>query len=297
MIHTPTKQHLLQDQSWVESGRLHASTSSFLETSSLPDKKGVLLCLHGWSASPWQYRPLAQVLKAQGWDVLALRLPGHGFRFEGKEDSRFLLRTFEHGLYASEALRMAEMAHGYATSQGVPLAVMGFSGGGAMAVSMLAQRPSYFSKAILVAPFFGPYEKKHQKLFEVLLWAHRFLHMGWFFDRIPHAWEEDPREVNTGWKRMGHRCFRIGNLLSLYAFAKSLREVVLNMPVHMVLSDGDETIDRAKAWAFYQQQKHASLTHFEAAQKVPHAMLTPYENPMQQAREKLFDDVAHFLTT
>jgi carboxylesterase len=40
--------------------------------------RGAVLCLHGFTGSPYEYRPLAQHLSAAGYRVRAPRLAGHG---------------------------------------------------------------------------------------------------------------------------------------------------------------------------------------------------------------------------
>jgi esterase/lipase len=42
------------------------------------DPRGVALLVHGLSDSPYSMRALAEVFQSQGYDVLVLRLPGHG---------------------------------------------------------------------------------------------------------------------------------------------------------------------------------------------------------------------------
>jgi carboxylesterase len=43
-----------------------------------PDAVAAVLLVHGFSATPWEMRPLAEVLARQGFACLAVRLPGHG---------------------------------------------------------------------------------------------------------------------------------------------------------------------------------------------------------------------------
>jgi carboxylesterase len=44
--------------------------------------RSAVLLLHGFTGSPWEVRPLAEMLAARGHHVLAPRLPGHGQRPE-----------------------------------------------------------------------------------------------------------------------------------------------------------------------------------------------------------------------
>ncbi len=53
-----------------------------------PGKPGVLL-VHGFTASPWEMRPLGEILRQAGYPVTAVRLPGHGTTPEDLCDRRF----------------------------------------------------------------------------------------------------------------------------------------------------------------------------------------------------------------
>src|SRR5512145_2081224 len=40
--------------------------------------RAAVLLVHGFSATPWEMRPLAEALTQRGFACLAVRLPGHG---------------------------------------------------------------------------------------------------------------------------------------------------------------------------------------------------------------------------
>lgn len=53
-----------------------------------PDKPGVLL-VHGFTASPWEMRPLGEILCRAGHPVACVRLPGHGTTPEDLRQRRY----------------------------------------------------------------------------------------------------------------------------------------------------------------------------------------------------------------
>jgi alpha-beta hydrolase superfamily lysophospholipase len=87
-------------------------------------KAGVLL-LHGLSDSPYSMRSLGQRLHAAGAQVLGLRVPGHGTAPSGLADV--------HWQDMSAAVRLA-MHHLQDEVGDLPLYIVGYSNGGALAV-------------------------------------------------------------------------------------------------------------------------------------------------------------------
>jgi carboxylesterase len=102
------------------------------------------LCLHGYSGTPFEVRPIAEGLAAQGYTVLAPVLAGHGGSLQD-------LRRTRHPDWlasAEEALRAVSAEVG-----GGPVAVAGFSLGGLLAVSLAHRHPSLVTvMAVMSAP-------------------------------------------------------------------------------------------------------------------------------------------------
>ncbi len=103
------------------------------------------LLLHGLTASPTQWIDVANALYARGWNVVAARLPGHGYgdrltdALAGVSSDDFVTRSDE----ALDAV--AEL--------GERMSVVGFSVGGMLALR-LAQRNALDS-VVAIAPFLG----------------------------------------------------------------------------------------------------------------------------------------------
>jgi carboxylesterase len=102
------------------------------------------LCLHGYSGTPFEVRPIAEGLAAQGYTVLAPVLAGHCGSLED-------LRRTRHADWlatAEQALQRLSTEVG-----GGPVAVAGFSLGGLLAVSLAHSFPRLVSAiAVMSAP-------------------------------------------------------------------------------------------------------------------------------------------------
>ena len=93
-----------------------------------PDGKpiGVVLLLHGLTDSPYSLRHIAKFYRDRGFVAIGVRLPGHGTVPAGLTDVRWEDWMAATRLAVREARRRAGA---------VPLEIVGFSNGGALAVS------------------------------------------------------------------------------------------------------------------------------------------------------------------
>jgi esterase/lipase len=92
---------------------------------SVVNPRGGVLLLHGMSDSPYSMRALGKVFNDAGYQVLGLRLPGHGTAPSGL---RFIRRAD-----MSAAVRLG-VAHLHAATSGKPLHIVGYSNGAALAL-------------------------------------------------------------------------------------------------------------------------------------------------------------------
>lgn len=99
---------------------------------SVPAPRAAVLMVHGLSDSPYSLRPLARRLHTRGCHVMGLRLPGHGA-------APAALKTIEWEDWAG-ALRMAVADLRRRAGPGVPLYIVGYSTGAALAVEYALAR-------------------------------------------------------------------------------------------------------------------------------------------------------------
>ncbi|MCZ7566189.1 MAG: alpha/beta fold hydrolase [Burkholderiales bacterium] len=97
-----------------------------------PNPRGAVLLLHGLSDSPYSMRPLAERLHAEGYRTLALRLPGHGTAPSGLVHAQWQD-------WAAAARLGARHLRGRIGAD-LPLYVVGYSTGGALAVEYALAR-------------------------------------------------------------------------------------------------------------------------------------------------------------
>jgi alpha-beta hydrolase superfamily lysophospholipase len=91
-----------------------------------PSPRGVAVLLHGLSDSPYSLRGVGEVLTAAGWEVIALRLPGHGTVPAGLLDATWLDWRDAVELAVREADRRA--------GGRLPLLLAGYSNGAALSL-------------------------------------------------------------------------------------------------------------------------------------------------------------------
>jgi pimeloyl-ACP methyl ester carboxylesterase len=97
---------------------------SFILSAESP--KAVILLLHGMSDSPYSLRHLGERLHAAGANVLGLRMPGHGTAPSG------LVELSWEDMAAAIRLAMRHLAQ---QNDGLPIYVIGYSTGAALAVN------------------------------------------------------------------------------------------------------------------------------------------------------------------
>jgi carboxylesterase len=101
-----------------------------------------VLCLHGFTGTPFEVRPLAESLAGQGFTVSAPLLAGHGDTVEALERTHW-----------PDWLHSAEIAFDElrALSPG-PIAILGFSMGGLLALRLARLRPHDVAALAILAP-------------------------------------------------------------------------------------------------------------------------------------------------
>src|ERR1700730_8792759 len=107
-----------------------------------------IVCMHGITSSPVQFRDLGALFYSRGYNVVIPRLPRHGYRDRLTNDqARLTVAEFQ--TYASEAVEIGRGLGGHLT-------VAGLSVGGLIA-AWCAQTQSDVDLAVAIAPSFAPY--------------------------------------------------------------------------------------------------------------------------------------------
>lgn len=297
---TPLLQACLeQDKRLVESGLLHPDcAATFYPAHRQRPAKGVVLMLHGFTAAPWQYRSIGSELQAQGFHAYAARLPGHGATAENASQSdpfsaHGFPKSHEKGLFAScadDALRaVVELGQ----SLKLPVMLVGFSAGGALAVDLLLRHGPAIERAVLIAPLLRPKGWTRRVFFGAM----RCLPMGGrIIDRVPFAWQAAAPRAD-GWVRPGHLRFRLGNVGALFAYAHSLKahKMGWSVPTQFILTEHDDKIDPYACRAWARLGPHA-VWWFPGSMRVPHAMLSAEENPNAASRLRINAIICGFLS-
>ena len=111
--------------SWSDPGRFKTDWNRSFELSAEHPGAAVLM-LHGMSDSPYSLRSLGEALHRQGMTVVGLRLPGHGTAPVGLTRVRW--QDF------AAAARLAARDLSRQVGEGVPLYLLGYSNGAALAI-------------------------------------------------------------------------------------------------------------------------------------------------------------------
>lgn len=289
-------QQLADDAAAVRAGTLQHACRSRLWRAGTGGCRGVALLLHGFTAGPWQFDELGPALAASGLDAYAVRLPGHGAAVRdagaAADDASGFPRSRQHANFGERAAAAYAEALALARGQGVPLYLVGHSAGGAMALDILVRPGCEVARAVLVAPLLRPRRRKDYALVQAL---GRLPFTGWLTDSVRLSWPETPPRTD-GWVRPGHRRFRLGHVVALFRYAHGVHRAAAlaarrgqsMASVQLICTEGDDKVDlRACRRLAAVRPKRHHLACFAAAARVPHAMLTRYENADDHARARV----------
>ncbi len=112
----------------------------------------VALLFHGFTAAPYQFGMIAQLLYASGYTVLVPLMPGHGCSGEFSAAKPTPLPT-EAKPYKEFALEWFKQAQAIDPSAKITLG--GLSGGASLAGWLAIEKSGQCDRAILYAPYFG----------------------------------------------------------------------------------------------------------------------------------------------
>ena len=247
-----------------EKGLLPGNRSLFLKPRGKP--KAHVLLLHGFSASPWEVAEYARHLRKKGCLVYAPRLAGHGagsaeFNAHGRADW----------------LADAEAAFAALVPAKGKLALVGHSGGGALAALLADRHAGQVSCLVLAAPAFRLRDRMAPfSLLRVVRFFRPELHF-------------EPVHPDSQYWTLDYRSDRIAELVRLGREAKAVLPR-LGLPLLMVQASGDELVSAGTNLALFEKIPEGAKTLF-TYETNEHNVLHHY-NPIQA---KVFGLVDGFL--
>lgn len=225
-------------------------------------RRGGVLMVHGFSASPWEVRQTALELAADGWESVAVRLPGHGTRSEDLVSRK--LEEWEAAVLAGYELL---------APAGPPVG-LGVSTGALLLAQLATQRP--LAGLILLSPFL---RLRHR----LAPWAGllRFLQ--------PYQEVEVPA-------RLQRYYYRRRPLAAIHQLNRLLHRLPtllpqIDVPVLIVNGQGDQTIDLTSAQELAATIGSRNRTVQLLGPEAPH-VLTTGENPR---RDEVLQLIREFL--
>ncbi|HEY9880379.1 MAG TPA: alpha/beta fold hydrolase, partial [Leptolyngbyaceae cyanobacterium] len=114
----------------------------------------VYLCFHGFTAGPYQFRPMAEHFFKAGYNVVAPLMPGHGRAGDWGIHNPPPLPT-DSKKYLTFAIQWLDLAQ----KLGKRVIVGGLSGGGTVAAWLALEKADVVERALLFAPYFSSSNK------------------------------------------------------------------------------------------------------------------------------------------
>lgn len=196
-----------------------------------------VLGLHGLTGSPDELAPLAAALTASGFAVRTPVLPGHG------HDIAALAKTNRHDWYAGADAALSSMV----AECGGPVAIVGGSAGGLLAIRLAVSRPRDVSALVVLAsPLELPWTNR--MLIRIALLIPPALRPA-SLNTIakPHGPNVSDRAMAAGLHSLtGYPIQALGDLLDLMSDARGLLSSV-TQPVLVVHGDLDGVVPRRQA--------------------------------------------------
>lgn len=274
------------------------SRSILLAHPNLPEQ-GIIVLFHGWSAGTWQYEDISKKLYESGYTVYAPRLPGHGYAYpDGLQDNSYLPKSSESGRYDEFVKDVYAQIEKMPTSK----SVLGFSGGGAIAMRMIEKHPD-IEKGVLIAPYLRPqldYAKKLNSVFKTIdPWTHGGL--GMLLNQIPYTMGEGGTPEGEAKGISGHAVVSLGNIYGLTQFGERVLSDAKPTPtaIKIIMSESDKKSDTASIRELKSRiegNPKNSFFEFPSSENVPHGMVHPKESDCsEKITNQVYDFASEFL--
>jgi len=280
---------------------LQPGAHSFLLSHQTPPKKGTVLIFHGFCSGAWAFADIADELHGRGYNVYALRMPGHGFLDDsGKSDSSHLPQPKDYLQFEE----LAEKGYQQAKAMGLPIRVLGQSGGGTVAVNLVRRHPD-IEQAVLFAPFLGINRTDARILFTAVEKMDKLFgnYPGQALHKITVDVYEgvDPETFGNG-EVSRHRTASLGNVYALHRFARSQAQHSrdITVPIQVLSSALDDTSGLYGIRELYEGASangQAAWVHFTEDEGIPHSMAHIRDVQDKQKVKTVTDIAINFFET
>jgi pimeloyl-ACP methyl ester carboxylesterase len=221
----------------------------------------VFLFFHGFTAAPYQFRTLGEMLYNSGYNVLVPLLPGHGIAGDWNKDNPSPLPE-DIEVYKTFALAWLDRA----SALGDQVIIGGLSGGGCLAAWLAVEHADRVERALL----FAPYLSNASLVVDLLV-----NRLDTYFEWIGGVWDRS---------RPGYQGFRFP---AMRIFPKLGREVLREAhgngaaPMFIISTDLDTAVSNPDHRDLFDQvRSRVGPTWYYCFPKelnVPHAMNAPEE--------------------
>lgn len=232
----------------------------FLLEPQLP-AKGTALLVHGFTASPWEMRPLGEALAEAGFLVLCVLLPGHGTTVADLAGRRY-----------EEWLATVQEGYGQLAEKGLPVFGVGMSTGALLLLALAAREK--FTGLALLSPFL---RLRHRLAPLVGLLRHIKSHQR---RRLPEhltPYFYDRRPLNGI-----HQIRRL-----IRRIEPALESVTA--PTLVLTALGDRTVDAASAHRLYERLGSSRKELHQFDDEVGHDLATRGNPRWEETRERILD--------
>jgi esterase/lipase len=226
----------------------------------------VCLFFHGFTAAPYQFLPLGQVLYEAGYNVLIPRLPGHGIAGQWGRDNPPPLPT-EVDTYKTFALYWLQQAQAF----GHEVVVGGLSGGATMAGWLALEQSQWVDRALL----FAAYLRNSNQVIDLFVKI-----FNTYFE-----WMTDESAEET----IGYKGFELETLRVFLDLGNEVLDQAKTnpaSPMFIVSSDADQAVNNGDHQELFERllkyQPQTWYYSFDRALDIPHTMMTKAEgNPWE----------------
>ncbi len=220
----------------------------------------ICLFFHGFTAGPYQFEPLGEVLFQAGYNVLVPLLPGHGVAGNWNGDNPPPLPE-DIEVYKQFAIEWVELAK----RLGKQLILGGYSNGGTLAAWFAQEYPQHFEKTLIFAPYLGS----------------SFVVTNWLIEILPfyYEWLNKDNPGNFGYDGFRIPASRI--FLDLGQEILDRAKTTPATPMLIVSSESDGATNRHEHQELFEavlSYQPKSWYHcFDKELDIPHTMMTKPE--------------------